>query len=367
MRVGLGVALFCMVFGGTLPARSGAQDHASVDATKRSASKVAEGVYVIRHPDAPSGFPQGNTTVVVGSRSVLVVDSDYLPSTAREDIAQIKQWTNKPVKYLVNTHWHYDHTFGNGAYAAAFPGLEIIAHAETAVQMTGWNASWFKDYPARIATSKQQLASGVNAGGAALSEQDRARLQRSLDARERVWKEFAGYQVTLPTLLFDRDFSIDLGDRIVWIKYLGRGNTTGDAVVYVPDAKVVATGDLLAHPVPYLAGGHPGELVRTLRSIGRLDATVVVPGHGAVQHDMTFLNSVADFVELVVTHVDNEFYRLGTSWDNVSKMRESVEAAIDIPAWRQRFTGGHPENVAFFDGYSFPELVKAAFAVAWGR
>lgn len=79
------------------------------DSTKtltRSFEKIAEGVYTIRHKDAPDTFPQGNTTVIIGDREVLVVDSCYLPSSAREDIAQIRQWTNKPVRYLVNTHWH---------------------------------------------------------------------------------------------------------------------------------------------------------------------------------------------------------------------------------------------------------------------
>src|SRR3954465_15248303 len=76
--------------------------------TKRTVTKLADGVYMIRHPDAPDTFPQGNTTVVIGEKGVLVVDSCYLPSSAREDIAQIKQWTPLPVKWLVNTHWHND-------------------------------------------------------------------------------------------------------------------------------------------------------------------------------------------------------------------------------------------------------------------
>ncbi|HYO92299.1 MAG TPA: MBL fold metallo-hydrolase, partial [Pyrinomonadaceae bacterium] len=81
----------------------------SVVTRTRTVTRLAEGIYVIRHPDAPDTFPQGNTTVIIGEREVLVVDSCYLPSSAREDIAQIRQWTTKPVRYLLNTHWHYDH------------------------------------------------------------------------------------------------------------------------------------------------------------------------------------------------------------------------------------------------------------------
>src|SRR3954471_9328790 len=93
----------------------------------RTVTKLAEGVYEIRHPDAPDTFPQGNTTVIIGDRDVLVVDSCLLPSSAREDIAQIRKWTDKPVSYVVNTHWHFDHTLGNATYREAFPRAEFIA------------------------------------------------------------------------------------------------------------------------------------------------------------------------------------------------------------------------------------------------
>src|SRR5262249_52517023 len=93
---------------------------------ERTVTKLAEGIWEIRHPDAPDGFPQSNTTVIIGEKSVLVVDSCLLPSTAKQDVGQIRTWTNKPVTYLVNTHWHFDHTLGNATYAAAWPNIQII-------------------------------------------------------------------------------------------------------------------------------------------------------------------------------------------------------------------------------------------------
>jgi cyclase len=78
---------------------------------ERTITAVSSGAYVIRHKDAPNGIPNGNTEVIIGDREVLVVDSCYLASEARQDIGQIRKWTNKPVRYLVNTHWHNDHTW----------------------------------------------------------------------------------------------------------------------------------------------------------------------------------------------------------------------------------------------------------------
>ena len=116
----------------------------------------------LHHPlrRAPDTFPQGNSTVIIGEREALVVDSCYMSSSAAEDIAQIRQWTNKPVRYLVNTHWHFDHTMGNGVYWDAFPGLSIVAHTETARQIAGYNPGWFERFPKRGERLKQIVATG---------------------------------------------------------------------------------------------------------------------------------------------------------------------------------------------------------------
>jgi len=106
--------------------------HGQID---RSVTKLAEGVYEIQHKDALDGSASGNTTVIIGERQVFVVDSCFLPSAAREDIAQIRQWTDKPVAFVLNTHFHNDHNLGNRAYMDAFPSLTIIAHVETKKDM----------------------------------------------------------------------------------------------------------------------------------------------------------------------------------------------------------------------------------------
>jgi glyoxylase-like metal-dependent hydrolase (beta-lactamase superfamily II) len=109
---------------------------------------VTDGVYALRHRKAIRlGALSGNTTVIIGSRDVLVVDSGSLPSVAADDIALIRTWTNKPVRYLVNTHWHGDHAWGNEAYAKAFPGLTILAHPETTRSIAGYLTTFLAGKP----------------------------------------------------------------------------------------------------------------------------------------------------------------------------------------------------------------------------
>ena len=334
---------------------------------QRTVTKLADGVYEIRHPDAPDEFPQSNTTVIIGERDVLVVDSCYLPSAAREDIAQIRKWTSKPVRYLFNTHWHYDHTMGNRAYADAFPGISIIAHRETRKQMAGYNPGWFERFPKRTIQLREQLASGKDEAGKPLTEVQKKQIAAILPGREPVAAEFKTIVDRLPDTTFDEAMTLDLGNRIAELRFLGRGNTAGDAVVYLPKEKILITGDLLDHPVPYLGGGYPFEQVATLRRMAQLDAETIVPGHGEVLKGKAFLNQVIEFLEIVTAEVDRQVYRVGNGSRNLDKVREGVEQNVDVAAWRQKFAGDDKDDREFFDTFSWPGVITAAYAEIWRR
>src|SRR5205085_7274212 len=111
--------------------------------------------------DSAPGLVHSNTTVIIGSREVFVVDSTQMPSSAREDIADIKKWPAKPVRYLLNTHWHGDHNGGNAEYAKAFPGIIILAHPGTRDMMDSESpkmpSAWLKDAEQTRTTINQRL------------------------------------------------------------------------------------------------------------------------------------------------------------------------------------------------------------------
>src|SRR5690242_4263451 len=148
--------------------------------TERSVTKLAEGVYEIRHPDAPDGFPQGNTTVVIGNRGVMVVDSGLLPSSTRQDIAKIRTWTDKPVLYVVNTHWHFDHCLGNGIYVQEFPAVQVIAQKATQKLIREVNPGAMARYPLREQRTRLAVETGKKSDGTPLSEGERKRYEKRL-------------------------------------------------------------------------------------------------------------------------------------------------------------------------------------------
>jgi glyoxylase-like metal-dependent hydrolase (beta-lactamase superfamily II) len=328
----------------------------SVATKERTVSKLADGIYEIRHIDSPDTFPQSNTTVIIGERSVLVVDSCLLPSTTREDIEQIRKWTSKPVTYLLNTHWHFDHTLGNAVYAAAFPAVQIIAQTATQKTIADFNPGAVVRYPNRGERFKKILASGKNPDGTPLTASDRADYERSLAGLAPTVSELKNAVQLVPNVSFDRELKIDLGDRVVEIRHLGRGNTAGDTIAYLPKEKILITGDLLDHPVPYMFGGFPVDFVKTLWALMQLDATTVVPGHGDVLHDKSYMQQSMELMQAVNTEVEKEI----NDGKTLEEVQEGLPKVFDVKGWRERFAGTNSDDMGFFDE-SFAGLVKSSY------
>jgi cyclase len=329
----------------------------SVFSKERQVTKLAEGVYTIRHEDPFPGWVHGNTTVIIGTKEVFVVDSCQLSAAAREDIAQIRQWTDKPVRYLLNTHWHMDHTGGNKDYLDAFPSLAIVAHTETRKMMDATSMSlpalMLKDATATQVQLQKNIESGKSPDGKPLTERDKAETARKLALIGAIVDQAKGLAYRGPTLTFDRELNVDLGNREVQIKHLGRGNTAGDALVYLPKGKILIAGDLLDHPVPYAFDGYPSEWIQTLERMAQLDAETIVPGHGEVLHDKTFLYQVIDLMKSVVAQVNEQLNR------NDEATLDEVKKSLDVKSFRQAIAGDDKANAGFFDnsiGSSFVEL-----------
>src|SRR4051812_35347387 len=204
--------------------------------TSRAITKLADGVYEIQHGRVGGMNAGGNTTVIIGSRQVLVVDSCFLPSAAREDIAQIPHWTDKPVSFMLNTHFHNDHNFGNRIYMDAFPAVTIIAQTETKKDMDMYGPGSLRreeqDSYGIMQTLKAMKETGKTKDGRDLTTEEKAEVNDMLVSRPTIIEELRKVKFQSATLTFDHDLTLDLGNREVQLKFLGRGNTAGDAVAY---------------------------------------------------------------------------------------------------------------------------------------
>jgi glyoxylase-like metal-dependent hydrolase (beta-lactamase superfamily II) len=215
--------------------------------------------------------------VVLGGDDVLVIDTRSTPLQAREILADLRSITSKPVSIVVDTHWHYDHSFGNSVFRPA----SIWGHVRAAERIV-------RDGPEairRIAAAESALAGDI-----------------------------VNVQLDPPEHTFEDRATVTVGDRVVELAYHGRAHTEGDISINVPDANVLFGGDLIEQGAPPSFGdGFPMDWPATVEGLLPLATGAVVPGHGQVG-DRSFLeDQLSAFRELA--NLAREIHAGGRSID----------------------------------------------------
>jgi cyclase len=214
---------------------------------------MADGVYAAIAK--PAYKVNCNAAIVVLDDSVLVVDTHSKPSAARELIAEIKKLTDKSVRYVVNTHFHWDHYQGNQAYPASWPaGVEIISSEATRNSIEKRGIPRVKH---EIVTMPQEIEQLETDLAKATDAKQKAELQSNLTQAEAYLAELKTMQFTLPTMTFDRSLILRRKSRTVQILWLGRAHTDGDVFVFLPKEKVLITGDSLHGWTPFMVTAIP--------------------------------------------------------------------------------------------------------------
>ncbi len=318
---------------------------------------LAPGVFAFVNPETSRPFPSGNVLVVVGDEGTLVVDSGRFPTLARRAIAEIRRRTSQPVRFLVHTHWHLDHIAADGAFRAAFPNMTFLATDFTRRKMIEKQAAYLRDVRTNDAEYVRQLeavlAKGTRPDGSPIPKESADYLRGEVSDLRLEAEELGGARLVEPDATFDRALTVHLGRREVRVLFLGAGNTAGDTVVYVPDARVVAAGDLLVAPTPYGYGCHPSEWIATLKKLMALDAAAIVPGHGPVERDWSYARKVLGLLEAVRERAGAAAAR-GATLDQT--LRE-----VDLEDFRAAFAGeDYGRSRAFRDFF-----VRDAVTRAW--
>ena len=323
-------ALATLVLVAFLPSRSLAQDLAGetppafvtgdFTTDTHHFDEVAEGVYFVRY-QVP--MFNSNSMVVVNDEDVLVVDSHITPATARDLIQGIRRATDKPITTLVNTHFHYDHAHGN----QAFGPVQIIGHEFTREKMAG--------APREEATFQRELASlPMRLEGL------QARLDQTTDAEERQGIEMRlallrdhseptqEIEPVPPDTTLNERMTLFRGDREIQLVFCGRAHTGGDLVVYLPQEKIVYTGDMMLGGPSWLGDGHVDEWPATLEKLKSLDAELFLPGHGASFTNRALIDHVQDYYRAL--------WREVVASRSAGKSIEETAAAVDLTRFQDR-------------------------------
>jgi Metallo-beta-lactamase superfamily len=226
------------------------------------------------------------------------------------------------------------------------PGVDIIAHPFTAAMIDSRRDA-FSGTPCRkemeeaVAPYQSRLEAGTAPDGTPLSAEARARLLPFVSNAEARIVECGQMRFRGVDLAFDHDLEVRLGKRTVRLMYLGRANTAGDVVAYVPDAKVILTGDVVVEPIPYATQSYIGDWARVLEKIEAMDAVAIVPGHGKVLRDKRYVHDLREMFASLDRQV-RAAYGPGKSLDEVRKK-------IDLASSRKALCGDDKSLQAAFD------------------
>lgn len=305
---------------------------------------LAEGIYVFRAPSALDLWTATNVVVIVNDEDVTVFDSNTRPKTARLVIDEIRKITPKPVRTLINSHWHQDHWSGNDEYVKAFPGVQIIATTETRNFMKRMGSKFFSDgLNASVARLRATLDTAVRTGkqrdGTLLTADARRAQEKNIAETAAFAAEVAAIRRVYPTIAYRDSLNLWSGNREFRLISV-TGDATGSTVLYLPAEKILVMGDALVTqeagngPPPWTTNSYAiTPWLNSLRGLERLDATIVVPGQGPVFRDKTYLTLTGDLFESIIAQVHSALER------GIIPLGD-VQAAVNVDSIGRRYTPG---------------------------
>jgi glyoxylase-like metal-dependent hydrolase (beta-lactamase superfamily II) len=244
-------------------------------------NKIRDGIY---HAIGTGSISVGcNATVIVNDEDVLVVDSHATPAAAWALAEQLRTLTDKPIRYVVNTHFHWDHAHGNQIYG---PDVEIIGHEFTRRMLASGESARGRSWDSSVGGIPGQIAQIEKRIEAAPTEEAKAPLREQLFIQQQYRDAQASVKPLPPTVTLRDSLTLFRGGREIRILFLGRGHTGGDVVVFLPNERIVVTGDLVGGAGPsYLGDAYATEWAATLDRVRALDFEWLLPGHGEAFQD----------------------------------------------------------------------------------
>jgi glyoxylase-like metal-dependent hydrolase (beta-lactamase superfamily II) len=272
----------------------------AADARLFDLEKAADGVYFAKA--RAQAMINCNAAVFVRARDVVVVDAHSKPSAAASLVAQIRrEITDKPVRYVVNTHFHWDHTQGDHAYRQTGEKVDIIASNATKKLMSDLSVERMKESLQQIPPQIEKMRKRAESSGSAAEKEFCAEQVRQLEAYQAEMKDFT---LELPTITFDNSYVLRDEAFDLHLDFHGHAHTEGDVFVFCPQRRAIATGDASHGWVPNLGDGYPHDWPATIDKVMKIDFKYVLGGHGPMQPDRVVMTNQRNYIEELTGKVE---------------------------------------------------------------
>jgi glyoxylase-like metal-dependent hydrolase (beta-lactamase superfamily II) len=329
-----------------------------VDGFVQIVEPVARGVHVMRQAEVNFAGVVGNVTIIEQDDNIVLVDTGSSYGDGGRVVREVRRLSNKPVSAVIITHWHNDHPLGLPAIIEAWPNIEIIsteftrdslANGLTTVPIGARDTAWEARRVEQLQGYVAQMQESVNT---ATTDAERAGYERARTAQPIRASDAPGTYVVLPTRTFADRLTLDDRTTPIEISFLGRANTDGDAIIWLPRQRVLIAGDAVVWPIPYNFAIHPAENIATLERLRAFNYAALIPGHGEVQRNKDYLDLLIAFSRDVQTQVA-PLAQSGTV--------EEVTAQLPMEDYAQRFAGDDPWMRYWFNRYAREPLIASAY------
>ena len=320
--------------------------------------QLDSGVFAAIRKEPLSLAVNANSLIIVRDADVVVVDAQFTRAATRETIAAIRSLTDKPVGYVINTHWHDDHVAGNQVYQDSFPSVRFVMQENTATDLATVGVANRKNQleaaPSAVDRFERLLAMNLGIDSTRVTPMERDAVESAIRIVRQYGGESRAFRPITATDTVSRRMTLPgRGSERIDLLWFGRGNTQGDLVVHLPSRGIVAAGDLVVSPVPFAFNSHPGSWVRVLDSLLALKPRIVVPGHGPVIRDLGYVQSVRAWLDRITREVSSAVARQ----DSLA----AVQKTVTLDDVRRSVTGNGKWMNFLWRQFFVAPAVQAAF------
>ena len=337
------------------------------DPYKFEFKKITDQIYFAYRPEPLRTLVEGNSTIIINDKDVVVFDATGSPKGARRIVQKIKELTDKPVRYLINSHGHGDHTLGNQVFVENFPMCEIISRTETRKYMSAPKGAtgadkgiaYVYEYESEEGMERrreyfegeiERIKKEAKPGYEKVLYNVKEYFEHDLHLRR---QEYLTLTVTAPTFTFENKLSIYRGEREIQLIYLGIGDTPGDVWLYLPKEKILCAPDAVVHPIPYGFSRNPFEWVKTLRKAMLIDFDMLIPGHGEIQYDKKYVSMVIELLESMHKQIKEAV--------NKGMSLEETMTYVNISELQEKFVNDDPVKTYYFEAYSRNAAIRRTY------
>lgn len=325
---------------------------------------VTKGVWLLTEPKFQLQ-PIGNVTVIEQRDGLVLVDAGGSPGSGRRIVAMVKSLSSKPVKAVIITQWHGDKPQGLTEILKEWPNARTIATATTQAHLADpktMNTPGAPDakrnaYFQRVVQDQIDYMQKAEAKAATESE------RQGYDTAIRMLRQYRPDMdgaLTIPTKEgFTDHLMLSDPERPAEAMFLGRANTDGDAVVWLPKQKILVAGEIVILPFPYGFGSYPSDWLATLGKLRAIPFRTLIPGHGMPQTDRAQI----DRIERTLKDVRAQVAPLAAQGLTL----EQVRAKVDLGADAKLFVGSDPWLNKWFKAFFTDPIVASAYKEAKGE